>query len=90
MLGAALPTCCSRKEVGGVEFVLTIEEDTSAYNCLSDCIYEKLGEPGISYCFTWGNLEVVCKGDITVNSETMSEPENGGMPHERKRSKKGV
>ena len=85
-----MPTCCSRKEVGGAEYELKMEGDTSAYNCPSDCIYEKLGEPGSSYCFTWGNLEVVCKGETTVNYETTSELGTGGKPHEIKRSKNGV
>ena len=68
-----MPPCCSRKVVGGVEYLLKMEGDTSAYNCLSNCIFEKSTEPGSVYCFTWGNLEVECSGESTEISTTEQE-----------------
>ena len=38
--------CCTHKIVGGVEYILRKEEDTSANDYLSNCIYEKVEDPG--------------------------------------------
>jgi len=56
----APPPCCTTKTVGGVDYILKKEADTSSYNCMSDCIYEKTEEPGPLFCFAVGDLEVVC------------------------------
>ena len=53
--------CCSRKLVGGVEYDLVKEGDTSAYQCNSNCIYEKKDEKGQIFCFAAGELKVQCK-----------------------------
>ena len=52
--------CCTSKTVGGVEYILRREEDTSTYNSVSNCIFEKVEEPGPLFCFAAGDLEVVC------------------------------
>jgi len=36
------------------------EQDTSNYNCKSNCIFEKEGAPGSRYCFASGTLPVFC------------------------------
>ena len=47
--------------VGGVEYILRREEDTTIYNCLDNCIFEKADSPpGPLFCFAAGDLEVVC------------------------------
>ena len=56
----APPPCCTSKTVGGVEYILRMEEDTSNYNCVSNCIFGKVEEPGPLFCFAAGDLEVVC------------------------------
>ena len=43
-----------------MEYILRMEEDTSAYNCESNCIFEKVEDPGPLFCFAVGDLEVVC------------------------------
>merc|ERR1711970_1135967 len=59
--GGAPPTCCTSKTVGGVDYVLRKEGDTTKYDCVSSCIYEKTQEPGPLFCFAAGDLEVVCE-----------------------------
>jgi hypothetical protein len=54
-------SCCERKTVGGISYTLTGQMDTQAYNCDSDCVYQKDGEPGMQYCFATGDMEVECK-----------------------------
>jgi len=42
------------------------EADTSGYNCLANCVYEKNDQvptDGQLFCFAAGDLEVVCGGD---------------------------
>ena len=36
------------------------EEDTSSFNCLNNCVYEKVDSPGSKYCFKEGDLTVEC------------------------------
>merc|ERR1739838_1127913 len=52
--------CCTRKTVGGVEYSLVDEIDTSGYNCLSSCVFEKADSPGSRFCFASGELPVNC------------------------------
>merc|ERR1712128_367888 len=52
--------CCTRKTVGGVEYNLVDEIDTSGYNCLSSCVFEKADSPGSRFCFASGELPVNC------------------------------
>merc|ERR1712106_475626 len=52
--------CCTRKNVGGVEYSLVDEIDTSGYNCLSSCVFEKADSPGSRFCFASGELPVNC------------------------------
>jgi hypothetical protein len=49
-----------KKTVGGVPYTLVDEADTSDYNCVSNCVYERDDIPGGRFCFKEGNLEVVC------------------------------
>merc|ERR1711970_424124 len=59
--GGAPPTCCTSKTVGGVDYILKKEGDTTKYDCVSTCIYERKEEPGPLFCFAAGDLEVVCE-----------------------------
>merc|ERR1711936_1488222 len=59
--GGAPPPCCTSKTVGGVDYILRKEGDTTKYDCVSSCIYEKTEEPGPLFCFSAGDLEVVCE-----------------------------
>merc|ERR1712121_232795 len=52
--------CCLTKQVRGVTYNLVGEQDTSNYNCKSNCIFEKEGAPGSRYCFASGTLPVFC------------------------------
>merc|ERR1739838_1176384 len=63
-VGGAPPPCCTSKVVGGVEYILRTEEDTAAYGCVNNCIFEKKDEPGPLFCFAAGDLEVVCDGEF--------------------------
>ena len=36
------------------------EEDTSGYNCMTNCVYEKKDSPGSRFCFASGDLPVDC------------------------------
>ena len=61
---AGFPTSwCHNKEVGGVDYQLLREVDTSAYKCLSNCLYETVDEPGRIYCFGSGNQTVMCEDE---------------------------
>merc|ERR1712106_493401 len=60
--GQPLSSCCSEKNVGGVSYTLVEEKDTSAYDCLNNCVYEEAGNPGPRFCMGRGNLTVTCLG----------------------------
>jgi hypothetical protein len=50
-----------KKTVGGTPYTLVDEADTSDYNCMSNCIYERDEDQGGGrFCFEEGLLEVVC------------------------------
>ena len=50
-----------KKTVGGVPYTLVDEADTSIYNCMSNCVYERDENPGGKrFCFEEGYFEVVC------------------------------
>merc|ERR1719244_689357 len=68
--GASSPDCCRFKEVGGVKYALAGIQDTSAYNCLSPCVYMMADDINRSekYCFAAGDLEVVC-GEMANNTD---------------------
>ena len=51
--------CCVKKKVGGVLYNLIHEEDTSAYDCHTNCVYQKDGESE-QFCFSAGYLDSVC------------------------------
>merc|ERR1719427_1594147 len=67
-VGGAPPPCCTSKVVGGVEYILRTEEDTAAYGCVNNCIFEKKEEPGPLFCFAAGDLEVICDGEFGEGS----------------------
>merc|ERR1712060_832773 len=67
-VGGAPPPCCTSKVVGGVEYILRTEEDTSGYGCVNNCIFEKKEEPGPLFCFAAGDLEVICDGEFGEGS----------------------
>merc|ERR1719430_1797547 len=54
------PACCTKKTVGGVNYNLVAEENTSGYNCLTNCVFEKEGAPGSRFCFAAGSQPVNC------------------------------
>merc|ERR1719431_1256186 len=59
--GASIPQCCKKKSVGGVEYTLVDETDTVSFGCKSNCVFERVGNPGSRFCFKEGDLEVVCE-----------------------------
>jgi len=66
--GASLGgSCCEEKTVGGVKYKKSGEEDTSSFNCLNNCVYEKVDSPGSKYCFKEGDLTVECGKGGTEN-----------------------
>merc|ERR1712060_893353 len=67
-VGGAPPPCCTSKVVGGVEYILRTEEDTSGYGCVNNCIFEKKEEPGPLFCFAAGDLEVIFDGEFGEGS----------------------
>merc|ERR1711892_1108773 len=75
-VGGAPPPCCTSKMVGGVEYIPRREEDTTIYDCLDNCIFEKLDSPGPLFCFAAGDLEVVCD-DAEGGSGSGPPPEGG-------------
>merc|ERR1712106_1010834 len=75
-VGGAPPPCCTSKMVGGVEYILRREEDTTIYNCLDNCIFEKADSPGPLFCFAAGDLEVVC--DDAEGGSGSGPPSEGG------------
>merc|ERR1712106_1268645 len=62
--------------VGGVEYILRREEDTTIYDCLDNCIFEKTDSPGPLFCFAAGDLEVVC--DDAEGGSGSGPPSEGG------------
>ena len=58
--GQPVEQCCTRKTVGDVEYSLVEEEDTSGYNCMTNCVFEKKDSPGSRFCFASGDLPVDC------------------------------
>merc|ERR1712106_639916 len=79
-VGGAPPPCCTSKMVGGVEYILRREEDTTIYNCLDNCIFEKADSPGPLFCFAAGDLEVVC--DDSGGGSPSEGGSGGGSPSE--------
>merc|ERR1739838_990753 len=75
-VGGAPPPCCTSKMVGGVEYILRREEDTTIYNCLDNCIFEKTDSAGPLFCFAAGDLEVVC--DDAEGGSGSGPPSEGG------------
>merc|ERR1711892_743610 len=75
-VGGAPPPCCTSKMVGGVEYILRREEDTTIYDCLDNCIFEKTDSPGPLFCFAAGDLEVVC--DDAEGGSGSGPPSEGG------------
>jgi len=72
--------CCTSKSVGGVEYILVKKEDTSAYSCLSNCLYEKVADPGQMYCFAAGDKKVECKDGAGSSNVTTAPPACSSYP----------
>merc|ERR1712215_329288 len=74
--------CCTKKTVGGVNYNLVEEQDTSGYNCLTSCVFEKEGEPGSRFCFAAGSQPVNC-GDIGSDRQLICNyrPKTDVMEH---------
>ena len=58
--GQPIEECCTRKTVGATEYSLVQEEDTSSFNCMKNCVYERKDTPGSRFCFASGDLPVDC------------------------------
>merc|ERR1712106_234833 len=69
------PECCDRKDVGGVSYSLVGQMDTTAYQCLNNCVYVKDQEPTVKFCFASGDLQVECTEDEFQGS---GKPPMGG------------
>merc|ERR1712106_372141 len=69
------PECCDSKDVGGVSYSLVGQMDTTAYQCLNNCIYVKDQEPTVKFCFASGDLQVECTEDEFQGSD---KPPMGG------------
>ena len=50
--------------------------DTEEFNCISKCIYTRVGEPSSRYCFQAGDEEVFCQDNS--NGESVYEGGQGG------------
>ena len=55
--------CCLKKEVGGKSYTFLMDEDTSPYNCMNNCVYTEDGNPGSKVCFKEGDLATKCAPD---------------------------
>merc|ERR1712106_203535 len=69
------PECCDSKDVGGVSYSLVGQMDTTAYQCLNNCIYVKDQDPTVKFCFASGDLQVECTEDEFQGSD---KPPMGG------------
>merc|ERR1719391_1380522 len=52
--------CCPKKTVGEHTYRLVKQEDTSAFDCVSECVYEREDKPGKMICFKQGDLPASC------------------------------
>jgi len=80
LTGGSTPKCCISKTVGGVDYILKKVGDTTRYNCKSNCIYRKKGQPGRRFCFAAGKLEVLCKDptdQVNIRGEIKTCVEEG-------------
>eukprot|EP00092_Neocalanus_flemingeri_P050258 GFUD01058038.1.p1 GENE.GFUD01058038.1~~GFUD01058038.1.p1 ORF type:complete len:320 (-),score=88.45 GFUD01058038.1:258-1112(-) len=64
--------------VGGIEYTLTGQMDTQAYQCLNDCVYQKTGETGMRYCFAMGDEKVECQDEEGRPTPPAGGGEEGG------------
>jgi len=55
--------CCLKKEVGGKKYTFLMDEDTSPYNCMNNCVYTEDGNPSSKVCFKEGDLATKCAPD---------------------------
>ena len=69
------PECCDSKDVGGVSYSLVGQMDTTAYQCLNNCVYVKDQDPTVKFCFASGDLQVECTEDEFQGSD---KPPMGG------------
>merc|ERR1712123_110593 len=69
------PECCDSKDVGGVSYSLVGQMDTTAYQCLNNCIYVNDQDPTVKFCFASGDLQVECTEDEFQGSD---KPPMGG------------
>jgi len=58
--------CCAKKTVGGVLYTQVAGETSQFPECIPDCVYERVDDPGPQFCFRSGNIdnkggEVECK-----------------------------
>merc|ERR1712106_1029944 len=63
------PECCDSKGVGGVSYSLVGQMDTTAYQCLNNCVYVKDQDPTVKFCFASGDLQVECTEDEFQGSD---------------------
>merc|ERR1712151_265767 len=82
-IGQPIEQCCTRKTVGGIEYSLINETDTSGYNCKTNCVYEKDEAPGSRYCFASGDLPVDCGDGGNSNRQIICNylPKSDVMEH---------
>merc|ERR1712106_542454 len=69
------PECCDSKDVGGVSYSLVGQMDTTAYQCLNNCIYVKDQDPTVKFCFASADLQVECTEEEFQGSD---KPPMGG------------
>jgi len=82
-LGQPIEECCTRKTVGDTEYSLVEEEDTSGYNCKTNCVYERKDTPGSRFCFASGDLPVDCGDGGKSNRQIICNylPKSDVMEH---------
>ena len=44
-----------------MEYTLVAETETVRFGCKSNCVFERVGNPGSRFCFKEGDLKVVCE-----------------------------
>lgn len=60
--------CCFKKKVGGENYTLISEDDTTGYDCTTNCVYGADSAPGTKICFKPGNQQVQCLEGLLKNN----------------------
>merc|ERR1719186_1067373 len=73
VFGGSNDECCQLKMVGLHQYHYVETGDTENFNCISKCIYTRVGLPSSRFCFKSGNQEVFCHYNVDGVSAGGSE-----------------